>query len=167
MTDRPTPDPLPVPDRSSTSSCCDSFSRSQAIRRVLGGGGAPVARDWDPRMPIPAGVKIDRRRLLVGAAGSLLSVYGAGRLGLTDRVLGDGIAQAATTESSSSPILVSVFLQGGVDSLALLGPAGDPTYRSCARRSPCRRRAGCRSVRTRASTGILQRARSRNCTTRA
>ncbi len=43
-------------------------------------------------------------------------------------MLGDGIAQAATVQSSSSPILVSVFLQGGVDSLSLLGPAGDPTY---------------------------------------
>jgi uncharacterized protein (DUF1501 family) len=128
MIDRATPDPLPMPDRSSASSCCDSFSRSQAIRRVLAAGRAPVARDWDARMPIPAGVKIDRRRLLVGAAGSLLSVYGAGRLGLTDRVLGDGIAQAATLQSTSSPILVSVFLQGGVDSLSLLGPAGDPTY---------------------------------------
>jgi uncharacterized protein (DUF1501 family) len=122
------PDALPTPDGSPASGCCDSFSRSQAIRRVLGAGRTPVAREWDPRMPVPAGVKIDRRRLLVGAAGSLLSVYGAGRLGLTDRALGDGIAKAATLENATSPILVSVFLQGGVDSLSLLGPAGDPTY---------------------------------------
>jgi uncharacterized protein (DUF1501 family) len=128
MIDRAAPDPLPMPDHSSAGNCCDGFSRSQAIRRVLAGGRAPVPRDWDPRMPIPAGVKIDRRRLLVGAAGGLLSVYGAGRLGLTNGVLGDGIAQAATLQSSTSPILVSVFLQGGVDSLSLLGPAGDPTY---------------------------------------
>ena len=128
MTDRPTPDPLLTPNRPSVSNCCDGFSRSQAIRSVLAAGRAPVDREWDPRMPTPAGVRIDRRRLLLGAAGGLLSVYGAGRLGLTDRVLGDGIAQAAANQSSTSPILVSVFLQGGVDSLALLGPAGDPTY---------------------------------------
>jgi uncharacterized protein (DUF1501 family) len=117
-----------TPTPNSPRGCCTGFSRSQAIRRVLASGKPPVAREWDPRMPIPAGVGIDRRRLLLGAAGGLLSVYGAGRLGLTDRVLGDGIARAATVQSSSSPILVSVFLQGGVDSLALLGPAGDATY---------------------------------------
>ena len=43
-------------------------------------------------------------------------------------MLGDGIAQAATLQSSNSPILVSLFLQGGVDSLSLLAPAGDPLY---------------------------------------
>ncbi|HTX29825.1 MAG TPA: DUF1501 domain-containing protein [Solirubrobacteraceae bacterium] len=118
----------PTPGRPSTSNCCDGFSRSQAIRRVLASGKRPVAREWDPRMPVPAGVGIDRRQLLRGAAGGLLSVYGAGRLGLTNRVLGDGIARAAALQGPASPILVSVFLQGGVDSLALLGPAGDPTY---------------------------------------
>jgi uncharacterized protein (DUF1501 family) len=128
VTDGATPTPRPTPARSPAGNCCDGFSRSQAIRRVLSEGRGSVAREWDPRMPIPAGVGVDRRRLLLGAAGGLLSVYGAGRLGLTDRVLGDGIAQAATSQSSSSPVLVSVFLQGGVDSLALLGPAGDPTY---------------------------------------
>jgi uncharacterized protein (DUF1501 family) len=108
--------------------CCDGFNRSQAIRRVLASGKRPVAREWDSRMPIPAGVGIDRRRFLLGAAGGLLTVYGAERLGLTNPVLGDGIARAAETQGPSSPILVSVFLQGGVDSLALLGPAGDATY---------------------------------------
>ena len=33
-------------------------------------------------MPVPAGAGIDRRRFLLGAAGGLVSVYGAGRLGL-------------------------------------------------------------------------------------
>ena len=40
-------------------------------------------------------------------------MYGAERLGLTDRMLGDGIAEAAATHSGNSPILVSVFMQGG------------------------------------------------------
>jgi uncharacterized protein (DUF1501 family) len=51
-----------------------------------------------------------------------LSVYGAGRLQLFD----EGIANAATVKHS--PILVSVFLQGGADSLSLLYPEGDPLY---------------------------------------
>jgi uncharacterized protein (DUF1501 family) len=107
---------------------CDGFARSQAIRRVLASGKPPVAREWDSRMPIPAGVTLDRRRFLLAAAGGMALVYGAGRSGLTDDMLGDGIAQAATLQSSNSPILVSLFLQGGIDSLSLLAPAGDPLY---------------------------------------
>jgi len=107
---------------------CDGFSRAQMIRRALAGK-PPVAREWDPRMPLPAGVGIDRRRFLAGTAGGLLTVYGAGRLGLTDRMLGDGIARAAALQSVGSPILVSLFMQGGVDGLSLLAPAGDPLYR--------------------------------------
>ncbi|MFZ0378137.1 MAG: DUF1501 domain-containing protein [Solirubrobacteraceae bacterium] len=106
---------------------CDGFSRAQAIRRVLAGK-SPVAREWDPRMPIPAGAGIDRRRFLAGAAGGVMTVYGAGRLGLTDRMLGDGIARAASLQPARSPILVSLFMQGGIDGLSLLAPAGDPLY---------------------------------------
>ena len=35
---------------------CDGFTRSQAIRRALASGVRPVEREWDSRMPIPAGV---------------------------------------------------------------------------------------------------------------
>jgi len=107
---------------------CDGFARSQAVRRVLASGRRPVAREWDPRMPIPAGVGIDRRRFLTGAVGGLAIVYGAERAGLTNRMLGDGIAQAAATQPANSPTLVSIFMQGGLDSLSLLAPAGDPLY---------------------------------------
>lgn len=107
---------------------CDGFTRSQAIRRVLASGKPPVAREWDPRMPVPAGAGIDRRRFLAGAAGGLMMVYGAERLGLTDRMLGDGIARAAELQSSNSPVLVSLFMQGGVDALSLLAPAGNALY---------------------------------------
>lgn len=79
-------------------------------------------------MPIPAGVGIDRRHFLAGALGGMMTVYGAERLGLTDRMLGDGIAQAATTQAPHSPILVSIFMQGGIDALSLLAPAGNPLY---------------------------------------
>jgi uncharacterized protein (DUF1501 family) len=108
---------------------CEGFSRAQAIRRVLGGGKLPVAREWDPRMPIPAGAGIDRRRFLAAALGGAMTVYGAGRLGLTNRMLGDGIAQAAALQPADSPILISLFVQGGLDGLSLLAPAGDPLYR--------------------------------------
>lgn len=107
---------------------CDGFTRAQAVRRVLASGKQPVAREWDPRMPIPAGVGIDRRHFLAGALGGMMTVYGAERLGLTDRMLGDGIAQAATTQAPHSPILVSIFMQGGIDALSLLAPAGNPLY---------------------------------------
>jgi uncharacterized protein (DUF1501 family) len=116
----------PRPPR--TANHCDGFTRSQAIRRALAGGTRAVEREWDPRMPMPAGVSIDRRRFLAGAAGGLAIVYGAGRAGLTDRMLGDGIAHASTLQPSNSPILISLFLQGGLDSLSLLAPAGDPLY---------------------------------------
>lgn len=109
--------------------CCEGFSRSEAMRRALAGGRPRTAREWDLRMPLPAGAGIDRRRFLLGAAGGLVSVYGAERLGLTNRVLGEGIAQAASSQSRSSPVLVSVFLAGGIDALSVLAPAGDPLYR--------------------------------------
>ncbi len=107
---------------------CDGFTRAQSIRRALAGGMRPVEREWDPRMPMPAGVAIDRRRFLAGAAGGLAIVYGAGRSGLTDGMLGDGIARAATLQPAHSPILISLFLQGGLDSLSLLAPVEDPLY---------------------------------------
>src|SRR5436305_2909816 len=83
--------------------------------------------EWNSRMPTPAGTGLDRRRFLLGAAGGLLSVYGADRLGLTGRMLGEGIAEAAA--GPSSPVFVSVFLPGGIDALSLLAPVGDPLYR--------------------------------------
>jgi uncharacterized protein (DUF1501 family) len=116
-------------------SCCDGFTRSQAMhaalaRRADGRGGAgPEPREWDSRMPIPAGTGVDRRRFLLGAAGGLMSVYGAGRLGLGGQALSEGIAQAATVQGDSSPILVSIFLAGGIDALSILAPTEDPTYR--------------------------------------
>jgi uncharacterized protein (DUF1501 family) len=79
-------------------------------------------------MPVPAGAGIDRRRFLLGATGGLLSVYGADRLGLSARLLGDGIARAAATQGPATPVLVSVFLAGGIDALSVLAPVDDPLY---------------------------------------
>ncbi len=109
--------------------CCDGFSRSEAFRKAIAAGSPRTVREWDGRMPVPAGAGIDRRRFLLGAAGGMLSVYGAQRMGLSDRVLGEGIAQAASAPGRPGPVLVSVFLAGGIDALSVLAPAGDPLYR--------------------------------------
>lgn len=108
--------------------CCESFSRSEALRRAAGAG-ASGPREWDPRMPVPAGTGVDRRRFLLGAAGGLATVYGAGRLGLGGRALQEGVAEAASTQGAASPVLVSLFLAGGLDGLSLLAPTEDPLYR--------------------------------------
>ena len=108
--------------------CCSSFTRAEALRAALTGARGRNPREWDPSMPIPAGTGIDRRRFLLGAAGSVVSVYGAGRLGLGGHALSAGIAQAAETQPSDSPILVSIFLAGGIDALSVLAPVGDPVY---------------------------------------
>ena len=72
---------------------------------------------------------IDRRRFVLSAAGPLVSVYGAGRLGLGGQALSEGIAQAAERQRAGSPILVSIFLAGGVDALSVLAPTEDAAYR--------------------------------------
>jgi len=101
---------------------CDEFSRASLFRRgaAEAGRGLPAI---EPGMPAPAGTGLDRRSFVSGALGLALSVYGLGKL----RLFEDGIAQAAT--GPAQPVLVSVFLPGGADSLSVLYPALDPNYR--------------------------------------
>ena len=54
-----------------------------------------------------------------------MSVYGASLLNFG--AYPEGIAQAAQLQGSG-PILVSIFMPGGADSLSLLAPVGDPRY---------------------------------------
>jgi len=106
---------------------CRDFSRSALLRRAAAqaGRGLPAI---EPGMPFPAGTGLDRRSFLLRSAGLALSVYGAGRLGLPG--LEEGIARAAAGgPAGGGRVLVSVFLDGGVDSLSVLFPAGDPGYR--------------------------------------
>ena len=77
------------------------------------------------RTPTPAGAGLDRRQFLVRSAGLAVSVYGAAQLDLA--AFHEGVAKAAA--GPANPVLVSVFLPGGVDSLSLLAPVGDPKYR--------------------------------------
>ncbi len=101
--------------------CCNEFSRSQALRRAAAVAGAGLP-EIEAGMPMPAGTGMSRRSFLARSAGLALAVYGTGRLPVFD----DGIAAAA---GSTDRVLVTVFLQGGADSLSMLFPAGDPLYR--------------------------------------
>jgi uncharacterized protein (DUF1501 family) len=110
-----------MPDR-----CCNEFSRSSLLRRAAaeaGSGLPPIERG----MPLPAGTGLDRRTFVARSVGLALAVYGAGSLRLP--LLEEGIAEAAAAAPPASPVLVSVFLDGGVDTLSLLSPVGDADYR--------------------------------------
>ncbi|HEY7706821.1 MAG TPA: DUF1501 domain-containing protein [Gaiellaceae bacterium] len=107
------------------SRCCNEYSRSSMLRRAVAeaGSGLPVI---EPGMPLPAGTGLDRRDLLLRSAGLALAVYGAGAFPLPG--FEEGILEAAAA-APSQPVLVSVFLDGGIDSLSLLAPVADPDYR--------------------------------------
>jgi uncharacterized protein (DUF1501 family) len=106
------------------SSCCNDFSRTELLRDAAARAGGAIP-ERDPRMPAPAGTGLSRRNFLLQSAGLALSVYGAGRLGLP--ALEQGVAEAAA--GSPQPVLVSIFLSGGIDSLSVLAPTADPQYR--------------------------------------
>jgi uncharacterized protein (DUF1501 family) len=105
--------------------CCNEFSRSSLLRRAAeAGAGLPAI---EPGMPLPAGTGLDRRTFVARSVGLALAIYGAGSLRLP--AFEGGILEAASAAPSASPVLVSVFLDGGVDTLSLLAPVGDPDYR--------------------------------------
>jgi uncharacterized protein (DUF1501 family) len=101
---------------------CDEFSRAALVRRgaAEAGRGLPAI---EPGMPSPAGTGLDRRSFVTRTFGLALSVYGLGKLNLFE----EGIARAAS--GPSQPVLLSVFLPGGADSLSVLYPALDSQYR--------------------------------------
>jgi uncharacterized protein (DUF1501 family) len=77
-------------------------------------------------MPLPAGTGLSRRAFVSRAAGLALAVYG-GRA-LSGHAFDAGIAQAAAAAAPQEKILVTIFMNGGIDSLSVLFPAGDPAY---------------------------------------
>jgi uncharacterized protein (DUF1501 family) len=105
--------------------CCREHSRSELLRRGLAeaGRGLPAI---EPGMPMPAGTGLDRRTLLARGVGLALAVYGGSAL--RPAVIDEGIAAAAAA-GPQQKVLVSVFLDGGADSLSMLFPSGDPLYR--------------------------------------
>ncbi len=106
------------------SDCCNEFSRSALLRKAAAEAGAGLP-SIEPGMPLPAGTGLDRRHFLARSVGLALAVYGAASL--SPRFLDEGIAQAIAA-GPSDKVLVSIFLEGGVDSLSLLFPYGDPDY---------------------------------------
>src|SRR5215207_1147337 len=95
--------------------CCTEHARASAGLPAIEAG-----------MPEPAGTGLSRRSLLLRGAGLGLAVYGAGKLAQLP-AFKTGIAQAQA--AGPSTVLLSVFMDGGVDSLSLLAPVGDPQYR--------------------------------------
>ena len=102
--------------------CCDDFTRSHLLRASVAraGAGLPVT---EPGMPTPAGTGLTRRSMLLRSAGLALAVYGAGRA-LTPEAFEAAVAEAAGEQK----VLISIFMDGGVDALSLLAPTGDPRY---------------------------------------
>ena len=107
------------------SRCCNEHTRASMLRRAVAQAGAGLPT-IEPGMPIPAGTGLDRRDLLLRSAGLALAVYGAGAFALPG--FEDGILEAAEA-APSQPVLVSVFMDGGTDSLNFLAPVADPDYR--------------------------------------
>jgi uncharacterized protein (DUF1501 family) len=100
--------------------CCNEYTRSKAVRHAIAeaGRGLPAI---EPGMPLPAGTGLSRRSFLFRSAGLALAVYGAQHL--------DPLAvEEAFAQNTDGRVLVSVYLEGGLDGLSVLAPVGDPLY---------------------------------------
>jgi uncharacterized protein (DUF1501 family) len=102
---------------------CEEFTRSHLVRKAVAEAGNGLPR-IERGMPTPAGTGLSRRSFMLRSSAAMLSVYGASKLRLGD--LQEGIAKAA---GANDKVLVTVFLDGGIDSLSLLAPTTDPRYR--------------------------------------
>ena len=102
---------------------CADFSRSELIHRAVAEAGRGLP-GIEPGMPLPAGTGLSRRRFLAEALGLSLAVYGGGKLAAA--AVEEGIAHAAA--ATPGRVLVSVFLDGGADSLNILAPVTDGRY---------------------------------------
>jgi uncharacterized protein (DUF1501 family) len=101
---------------------CEEFTRSHLMHQAVATAGNGLPR-IEPGMPTPAGTGLNRRSFLLRSSAAMLSVYGASRFGIAG--LREGIAKAA---GANDRVLVSIFLEGGCDSLSVLAPTGDPDY---------------------------------------
>ena len=104
---------------------CNDFSRTELMRAAAARAGEGLP-EIEYGMPTPAGTGLSRRTFLARSVGLGLAVYGGSRL--SSALLDDGIAQAAALGGPNDPVLLSVFLEGGADTLNVLFPAGDPQY---------------------------------------
>jgi uncharacterized protein (DUF1501 family) len=101
---------------------CNEFSRSHLMRQAVAEAGQGLPK-VEPGMPVPAGTGLSRRSFLLRSGATMLSVYGASKLGLS--ALQEGIAKA---QGGGQRVLVSVFLDGGADALSILAPVGNGKY---------------------------------------
>lgn len=103
---------------------CEEFNRARLLRNAASsaGNGLPAI---EAGMPAPAGTGLSRRKFLMRSGAFTLTIYGAMHLDAFG--LGEAIANAAA--GPADPVLVSVYLEGGADSLSLLAPVEDPIYR--------------------------------------
>ena len=102
---------------------CGDYTRSQLFRTAAAEAGAGLPA-IEPGAPDPAGTGLTRRSFLSRSAGMALAVYGASKLPLA--AFEEGIAHA----QAPARMLVSVFFDGGIDSLSVLAPVGDSRYAS-------------------------------------
>ena len=111
-------------DPINTHRACAEFNRARLLRDAAAraGEGLPAI---EPGMPMPAGTGLSRRQFLLRSGGFMLTVYGA--MHLNPLRIGEAIAEAAA--GPPDPVLVSVYLDGGADSLSILAPVEDPVYR--------------------------------------
>jgi uncharacterized protein (DUF1501 family) len=102
---------------------CRDYTRSQLLHQAAAqaGKGLPTV---ETGMPLPAGTGLSRRNFLSRSAGLALAVYGATKLPLA--AFEEGIANAATP----SKVLVSIFFDGGIDTLNVLAPVNDSNYQN-------------------------------------
>jgi uncharacterized protein (DUF1501 family) len=103
---------------------CEEFSRSKLLHRAAAqaGNGLPAI---ERGMPDPAGTGLSRRSFMLRSGAALMSVYGASKLGFSQ--LQEGIAKAA---GATDPVLVTVFMEGGIDGLSVLAPVDDSRYQN-------------------------------------
>lgn len=107
-----------------TSRACAEFNRAQLLRSAAAAAGDGLPR-IERGMPTPAGTGLSRRSFLLRSGAFMLTVYGA--MHLDPLRLSEAVAEAAA--GPPEPVLVSVYLEGGADSLSLLAPVEDPIYR--------------------------------------
>ena len=138
-----------------------SFS---AVLRPRPDAGSPRSRTG---MPLPAGTGLDRRSFLATSAGLFLAVYGGVEARPRRARRGDR-AGAASSVPARQRVLVSVFLDGGADSMSILFPGGRPAVQAPPPDPrPSRARPASPSPRTSACAGTRPPRRSPSSTARA
>jgi uncharacterized protein (DUF1501 family) len=105
---------------------CKDYTRSAILREAAAKAGGGL-RAIEPGMPLPAGTGLSRRAFLARSSGLALAVFGGSALAPAAWDEGIGAAAAAAPDA---PVVVSVFMSGGADSLSMLAPVGDSRYAS-------------------------------------